>query len=92
MTQFGLSFKKLGGKCHFVEPTDLEKALTPRVKAIFVENLANPGGIVLDLEKVAAIAHEAGIRLIVDNTLATPYLCEPFRWGADIVCHSTPKL
>ena len=77
-----MSFKKLGRKCHFVDPTEPEnfrKALTPRVKAIFVETLANPGGIVLDLEKVAAIAHEAGIPLIVDNTLATPNLCEPFR-------------
>jgi len=94
LTQFGLSFKKLGWKCHFVDPTEPEnfrKALTPRTKAIFLENLANPGGIVVDLEKVAAIAHEAGIPLIVDNTLATPYLCEPFRWGADIICHSTTK-
>ncbi|MBV8336865.1 MAG: O-acetylhomoserine aminocarboxypropyltransferase [Alphaproteobacteria bacterium] len=94
LTQFGLSFKKLGWKCHFVDPTEPEnfrRALTPRSKAVFIENLANPGGIVLDLERVAAIAHEAGIPLIVDNTLATPYLCEPFRWGADIVCHSTTK-
>jgi O-acetylhomoserine (thiol)-lyase len=94
LTQFGLSFKKLGWKCHFVDPTEPEnfrKALNPRVKAIFLENLANPGGIVVDLEPVASIAHEAGIPLIVDNTLATPYLCEPFRWGADIVCHSTTK-
>jgi O-acetylhomoserine (thiol)-lyase len=94
LTQFGLSFKKLGWRCHFVDPTEPEnfrKALTSRTKAVFVENLANPGGIVLDLERVATIAHEAGIPLIVDNTLATPYLCEPFRWGADIVCHSTTK-
>src|ERR1700726_1187394 len=94
LTQFGLSFKKLGWQCHFVDPTDPEnfrKALTSRTKAIFLENLANPGGIVVDLERVAAIAHEAGIPLIVDNTLATPYLCEPFAWGADIVCHSTTK-
>ena len=94
LTQFGLSFKKLGWKCQFVDPTEPEnfrKALNPRVKAIFLENLANPGGIIVDLEPVAAIAHEAGIPLIVDNTLATPYLCEPFRWGADIVCHSTTK-
>ena len=88
LTQFGLSFKKLGWNCHFVDPTDPEnfrRALTPRCKAIFVENLANPGGIVVDIEKVAAVAHEAGIPLIVDNTLATPYLCRPFDWGADIV-------
>jgi O-acetylhomoserine (thiol)-lyase len=94
LTQFGLSFKKLGWKCDFVDPADPEnfrRALTARTKAIFVENLANPGGIVVDLEKVAAIAHEAGIPLIVDNTLATPYLCRPFEWGADIVCHSTTK-
>ena len=94
LTQFGLSFKKLGWKCHFVDPTDPEnfrRALTPRTKAIFVENLANPGGIVVDLEKVAAVAHDAGIPLVVDNTLATPYLCRPFDWGADIVCHSTTK-
>jgi len=89
LTQFGLSFKKLGWKCRFVDPTEPEnfrKALTPRTKAIFLENLANPGGIVVDLEPVAAIAHEAGIPLIVDNTLATPYLCRPFEWGADIIC------
>jgi OAH/OAS sulfhydrylase len=94
LTQFGLSFKKLGWQAHFVDPLDPEnfrRALTPKTKAIFVENLANPGGIVVDLEKVAAVAHEAGIPLIVDNTLATPYLCRPFEWGADIVCHSTTK-
>ncbi len=94
LTQFGLSFKKLGWKCGFVDPADPEnfrRDLTARTKAIFVENLANPGGIVVDLAKVAAIAHEAGIPLIVDNTLATPYLCRPFDWGADIVCHSTTK-
>src|SRR5438270_2043776 len=94
LTQFGLSFNKLGWKCHFVDPTEPEnfrKALTLRTKAIFVENLANPAGIVLDLERIAAIAHEAGIPLVVDNTLATPYLCEPFAWGADLVCHSTTK-
>ena len=94
LTQFGLSFKKLGWTCHFVDPTEPEnfrRALTPRCKAIFIENLANPGGIVVDLEAVAAIAHEVGIPLIVDNTLATPYLCQPIAWGADIVCHSTTK-
>jgi O-acetylhomoserine (thiol)-lyase len=94
LTQFGLSFKKLGWRCHFVDPTEPEnfrRALTPRCKAIFIENLANPGGIVVDLEKVAAIAHEAEIPLIVDNTLATPYLCQPIAWGADIVCHSATK-
>jgi O-acetylhomoserine (thiol)-lyase len=94
LTQFGLSFKKLGWTCHFVDPIDPEnfrRALTPRCKAIFLESLANPGGIVVDLEAVAKIAHEAGIPLIVDNTLATPFLCRPIEWGADLVVHSTTK-
>jgi O-acetylhomoserine (thiol)-lyase len=94
LTQFGLSFKKLGWTCHFVDPVDPEnfrRALTPRCKAIFVEVLANPGGIIVDIEAVAKIAHEAGIPLIVDNTLATPYLCRPFEWGADLIVHSTTK-
>jgi O-acetylhomoserine (thiol)-lyase len=94
LTQFGLSFPKLGWKCHFVDPTDPEnfrRALTSKCKAIFLELLANPGGIVVDLEKVAAVAHDAGIPLIVDNTLATPYLCRPFDWGADLIVHSTTK-
>jgi O-acetylhomoserine (thiol)-lyase len=94
LTQFGLSFKKLGWTCHFVDPTEPEnfrKALTPKCKAIFIENLANPGGIVVDIEGVADIAHAAGLPLIVDNTLATPYLCRPIEHGADIVVHSTTK-
>ena len=94
LTQFSLSFKRLGWNCTFVDPTDPEnfrKAMTPGMKAIFVESLANPGGIVVDLRAIADIAHAAGIPLIVDNTLATPYLCRPFDWGADIVTHSTTK-
>jgi O-acetylhomoserine (thiol)-lyase len=94
LTQFGLSFKKLGWSCHFVDPTDPEnfrRAVTPRCKAIFIESLANPGGIIVDLEAVAKVAHDAGIPLIVDNTLATPYLCRPIEYGADIVTHSTTK-
>lgn len=94
LTQFGLSFKKLGWTCHFVDPLDPEnfrRALTPRCKAIFVESLANPGGVIVDLAAIADIAHAAGVPLIVDNTLATPFLCRPFEWGADIVTHSTTK-
>jgi len=94
VTQFGVSFPKLGWKCHFVDPTDPEnfrKAMTDKVKFIFLEGLANPGGIIVDLEKVAAVAHEFGIPLVVDNTLASPYLCRPFEWGADLVLHSTTK-
>ena len=94
LTQFALSFKRLGWHCTFVDPNEaanFQAAITPRTKAIFVESLANPGGIVVDLEAIAAVAHGAGIPLIVDNTLATPYLCQPFKWGADIVVHSTTK-
>jgi O-acetylhomoserine (thiol)-lyase len=94
LTQFGLSFKKLGWTCHFVDPADPENfrtAITPKAKAIFLENLANPGGIIVDIAKVAEIAHAAGIPLIVDNTLATPYLCQPIEFGADLVVHSTTK-
>ena len=94
MTQFGHSFKKFDWTAHFVDPVDPEnfrKALTPKTKAIFIESLANPGGVITDIEKIAGIAHEAGIPLIVDNTLATPYLCRPFEWGADIVVHSATK-
>ena len=94
LTQFGLSFKKLGWTCHFVDPAEPENfrhALTSKCKAIFIENLANPGGVVVDIERVAEIAHAAGLPLIVDNTLATPYLCRPIEHGADIVVHSTTK-
>ena len=94
MTQFGLSFKRLGWTCHFVDPRDPEnfrKALTPKCKAIFIETLANPGGIVLDVEKIAAVARDSQIPLIVDNTMASPYLHNPIQWGADIVIHSTTK-
>jgi O-acetylhomoserine (thiol)-lyase len=66
-------------------------AITPRTKLIFTESLANPGGVISDIEALAAIAHEAGIPLVVDNTLATPHLWRPMEWGADIVVHSLTK-
>ncbi|HJM51179.1 MAG TPA: O-acetylhomoserine aminocarboxypropyltransferase [Alphaproteobacteria bacterium] len=94
ITQFTHTFRKLGWTAHMVDPTDPEnfrQALTPGCKAIFIENLANPGGIIVDMEAVAAIAHEAGLPLIVDNTMATPYLNRPFEWGADLVVHSATK-
>lgn len=94
ITQFGVSFKRLGWNCTFVDctqPETIKVAITPKTKGIFIEVLANPGGVVLDVEAIAAIAKDAGIPLIVDNTLATPYLCQPINWGADIVCHSTTK-
>lgn len=94
ITQFGVSFKRLGWHCNFVDcttPDNIKAAITPKTKAIFIEVLANPGGVVLDLEAIAFIADDAGIPLIVDNTMATPYLCRPIEYGADIVCHSTTK-
>ncbi len=94
VTQFGHSFKRLGWNCTFVDPHDPENfknAITGKTKAIFLEVLANPGGMVVDLEPIAEIAREAGIPVIVDNTLASPYLCRPLEWGADIVIHSTTK-
>ena len=94
ITQLGVSFKRLGWHATFAESTDADafrKALTPDMKAIFIEGLANPGGVVVDIEAVAEIAREAGIPLIVDNTMASPYLLNPFDWGADIVIHSTTK-
>ncbi len=73
------------------EPESFRAALTPKTKAIFVESIANPGGIVTDLKAIAAVANEAGVPLIVDNTFATPYLIRPLEWGADIVVHSATK-
>ncbi|MEX1034872.1 MAG: O-acetylhomoserine aminocarboxypropyltransferase [Sneathiella sp.] len=94
ITQFSQSFKKFDWNATFVDPKDpqdFKKALTPKCKAIFIESLANPGGVMTDIKAIADIAHEAGIPLIVDNTLATPYLCRPIEWGADIVVHSATK-
>ena len=94
ITQFAHSFKKFGWKVHFVDPHDpknFEAALTPKCKAIFVESLSNPAAVVVDLEAIGAIANRAGIPLIVDNTMASPYLCRPFEWGADLIIHSTTK-
>ena len=94
LNQMGHSYKKFGWKATFVDPDAPEnfaRAITDRTKAIFIESLANPGGIVLDLEAIAKIAKAAGIPLLVDNTMATPYLCRPFEHGADMVIHSTTK-
>ncbi len=94
VTQFGISFKKLGWTCHFVdmtEPENIERAMTDKVKFLFCEGLANPGGIVLDLEAIAEVARRHGVPLVVDNTMASPYLCRPFDHGADLVLHSTTK-
>jgi O-acetylhomoserine (thiol)-lyase len=93
-SQFDVSFRKLGIETKFVNPDDPEnfrKAITEKTKAIFAETIGNPLGNILDIEAVANIAHEAGIPLIVDNTFATPYLCKPIEYGADIIVHSATK-
>ena len=94
ITQFSHAFKRFGWSVKFVDPADpdaFRAAITARTKAIFIEVLANPGGIVVDIEPIAAIAREAGILLMVDNTMASPWLFRPFEFGADIVIHSTTK-
>lgn len=94
ITQFGRSFKKFGWEVIFVDADDhdaVRRAVTPKCKALFVESLANPGGVITDLEPIAKIAHDAGLVFIVDNTMASPYLCRPIEWGADLVVHSTTK-
>ena len=94
INQMGHSYKKFGWGATFVDPDDpdnFKAEITDRTKAIFIESLANPGGVVTDLEAIANVAHDAGIVLIVDNTMATPYLCRPFEHGADIIVHSTTK-
>jgi O-acetylhomoserine (thiol)-lyase len=94
INQFNHAFKNFGWNVVWAQPDDVstfERAITPKTKAIFVESIANPGGIVTDIDAVAAIAHRAGVPLIVDNTLATPYLWKPIDHGADIVVHSLTK-
>ncbi len=91
---FAYNLPRLGIKVHFVDPSDpsnFEKAITPNTKALYAETIGNPKIDVLDIEKVAAIAHKHGIPLIVDSTFATPYLCRPIEFGADIVIHSATK-
>jgi len=94
INQFNHSFKNFGWNVAWADPDDItsfEKAVTPKTKAIFIESIANPGGVITDIEAVAKIARKAGVPLIVDNTLATPYLCKPFDYGANIVVHSLTK-
>ena len=94
VTQFTKSFARLGWHATLVEPGDaaaVEAAIQPNTKAIFAEALANPGGVVVDLEMLAGIARAHRIPLVVDNTMATPWLCQPIHWGADIVIHSATK-
>lgn len=92
---FGVTLKKLGIECTFVDQTaseeEIQKAFRPNTKLLFGETISNPGCKVLDIEKFARIAHKNGVPLIIDNTFATPVNCRPFEWGADIVTHSTTK-
>ena len=94
INQFNHSFKSFGWNVAWADAEDVssfEKAITPKTKAIFIESVCNPGGRITDIEAVAKIAAKAGLPLIVDNTLATPYLCNPFKHGANIVLHSLTK-
>jgi O-acetylhomoserine (thiol)-lyase len=94
INQFNHAFKNFGWNVVWADPDDIgsfEKAVTAKTKAIFIESIANPGGVITDIEAVSKIARKAGVPLIVDNTLATPYLCKPIDYGADIVVHSLTK-
>jgi O-acetylhomoserine (thiol)-lyase len=93
-TMLAVNFRKLGIEATLVDPDDprnFRRALKPNTKALFSETLGNPAINVIDIAAVAAIAHEAGVPLIVDNTAASPYLCQPIAHGADIVVHSATK-
>ena len=92
---FGVTMKKLGIECTFVNQEaseeEIQKAFRPNTKLLFGETISNPGCKVLDIEKFAKIAHKNGVPLIIDNTFATPVNCRPFEWGCDIITHSTTK-
>ena len=94
INQFSHAFQSFGWNVAWADTDDIasfERAVTPRTKAIFIESIANPGGSITDIEAISAIARNAGVPLIVDNTLATPYLIRPIDHGADIVVHSLTK-
>ena len=94
ITQFDITLRKWGVDVVFVDASDPEnfrRAITDRTRCLYGETIGNPRADVLDIEAVGAIAREAGVPLVVDNTFATPYLCRPLEWGADIVVHSATK-
>lgn len=94
LNQLGQSFRKMAWTTQFVDADDaanVAAAINENTRAVFIESLANPGGVVQDIEAIAKVAHDAGVPLIVDNTMATPILCRPLEYGADIVVHSTTK-
>lgn len=91
---FHYTFPKLGIETTFVDPSDpdgFKRAIRPNTRLIYAETLGNPKNDMVDFEAVAKIAHDAGLPLVIDNTVTTPYLCRPFEWGADIVVHSLTK-
>ena len=93
-TLFVHAFQRQGIEARLVDHDDyegFEKAIDDKTKAVFLESIGNPAGNVVDIEKIAEIAHRHGVPVIVDNTVATPYLCRPFDLGADIVVHSLTK-
>lgn len=94
INQFNHSYKNFGWNVVWADPDDIasfERAITPKTKAIFIESIANPGGVITDIEAISNVARRAGVPLVVDNTLATPYLCRPIDHGADVVVHSLTK-
>jgi O-acetylhomoserine (thiol)-lyase len=94
VTQFTVTLKRMGIGCTLVagdDPAAIAAAIRPNTKLVYTETIGNPRGNVADLEALAAIAHERGLPLVVDNTFASPALCRPFEWGADIVTHSATK-
>lgn len=93
-TQLDVNFRKLGINTIFVDPDDPEnfaRAITPKTRLIYAETMGNPSLNVLDIEAVARLGSQAGLPLFIDNTFASPYLCQPFRWGAAIALHSATK-
>ncbi|MDP9111776.1 MAG: O-acetylhomoserine aminocarboxypropyltransferase/cysteine synthase [Candidatus Eremiobacteraeota bacterium] len=94
VTQFSVTLKRMGIATSFVPGDDyagIAAAIGPQTKLLFAETIGNPSGTVADLRRLASIAHEAGVPLVVDNTFASPYLCRPIEHGADIVVHSATK-
>jgi O-acetylhomoserine (thiol)-lyase len=94
VNQFKQGFAKFDWHTKWADATDpdsFKPLITDKTRALYIESIANPGGIITDIEAVAKIAHDAGVPLIVDNTLASPYLIRPIEWGADIVLHSATK-
>jgi O-acetylhomoserine (thiol)-lyase len=94
IAQMTHTFPQFGWQVKFVDPREPENfaaAIDDQTRAVFVESASNPDGIVADIEAIAGIAHARGLPLVVDNTLPTPVLCQPLRWGADIVVHSMTK-